>query len=200
VRHFPGVGGFPIEVIGVIEPVDPAQVEGLARQAMTNVRFFAPDATDAAREPQCSSREAEKNVAMLTGLQHAAAPEPTVQEFSALGQGVPAPNPQQRAGKLGGATPWSGSERPESVFLHRRRVHSRRGDGGPTMRDDDRMFAEVDPATLLTLHDGQTVRLKLPPLVLADLREPLNIHLDFDAETLDLVIARLKQLQARMRN
>jgi hypothetical protein len=68
------------------------------------------------------------------------------------------------------------------------------------MRDDDRMFAEVDPAKLLILTDAQTVRLKLPPLLLADLQEPLNIHLDFDAEMLGLVIARLKELQARMTN
>jgi hypothetical protein len=68
------------------------------------------------------------------------------------------------------------------------------------MRDDDRMSAEVDPAKLLTLYDSHTVRLKLPPLLLAELHEPLNIHLDFDAEMLDLMIARLKELQARMRN
>ncbi len=68
------------------------------------------------------------------------------------------------------------------------------------MRDDDRMSAEVDPAKLLTLHDAHTIRLKLPPLLLEELREPLNIHLDFDAEMLGLMIARLKELQARMQN
>ena len=68
------------------------------------------------------------------------------------------------------------------------------------MHDDDRTSAEVDPATLLTLHDSQTVRFKLPPLMLAELHEPLNIHLDFDAEMLGLMIARLKELQARMQN
>jgi hypothetical protein len=68
------------------------------------------------------------------------------------------------------------------------------------MRDDDRISAEVDPAKLLTLQDGHTVRLKLPPLLLEELREPLNIHLDFDAEMLGLMIARLKELQARMQN
>ena len=47
---------------------DPAQIEGLARLVMTNVRFFAPDAKDATLEPLCASREVEKNVAMLTGL------------------------------------------------------------------------------------------------------------------------------------
>ena len=47
---------------------DPAQVEGLARLVMTNVRFFAAAAKDAALEPQCAAREVEKNVAMLTGL------------------------------------------------------------------------------------------------------------------------------------
>ena len=47
---------------------DPAQVEGLAKLVMTNVRFFAPDAKDAALEPQCTAREVEKNVAMLMGL------------------------------------------------------------------------------------------------------------------------------------
>jgi hypothetical protein len=68
------------------------------------------------------------------------------------------------------------------------------------MRDDDRISAEVDPAKLLTLHDANTIRLKLPPLLLAELREPLNIHLDFDVEMLGLMIERLKELQARMRN
>jgi hypothetical protein len=47
---------------------DPAQVEGLAKLVMTNVRFFAPDVKDAALEPQCTAREVEKNVAMLMGL------------------------------------------------------------------------------------------------------------------------------------
>jgi len=47
---------------------DPAQVEGLARLVMSSVRFFAPDARDAALEPQCAAREVEKNVAMMTGL------------------------------------------------------------------------------------------------------------------------------------
>ena len=35
---------------------------------MPSVRFFAPDARDAALEPQCTAREVEKNVAMLMGL------------------------------------------------------------------------------------------------------------------------------------
>ena len=66
------------------------------------------------------------------------------------------------------------------------------------MRDDDRMSAEVDPATLLTLRDSNTVRLKLPPLPLAGNGEPLNIHLDFDAEMVGIIIGRLKELKARM--
>ena len=66
------------------------------------------------------------------------------------------------------------------------------------MRDDDRISAEVDPAALLTLRDSHTVRLKLPPLPLAGNGEPLNIHLDFDAEMVGIIIGRLKELQARM--
>lgn len=66
------------------------------------------------------------------------------------------------------------------------------------MRDDDRMSAEVDPATLLTLLDPNTVRLKLPPLPLAANGEPLNIHLDFDAEMVGIIIGRLRELKARM--
>jgi hypothetical protein len=66
------------------------------------------------------------------------------------------------------------------------------------MRDDDRMSAEVDPATLLTLLNPNTVRLKLPPLPLGSIGEPLNIHLDFDAEMVGIIIGRLRELQARM--
>jgi hypothetical protein len=71
---------------------------------------------------------------------------------------------------------------------------------GGTMRDDERISAEVDPAILLTLFDSNTVRLKLPPLPLEGMRGPLNIHLDFDAEMLGIIISRLKELQARMTN
>jgi hypothetical protein len=46
---------------------DPGQLEGLARVVILNVRFFTPDASDAALEPQCAAREVEKNVALLMG-------------------------------------------------------------------------------------------------------------------------------------
>ena len=67
-------------------------------------------------------------------------------------------------------------------------------------QDDDRLSAEVDPTTLLTLHDPQTVRLKLPPLTVGGTGEPLHIHLDFGAEMVGILIGRLKELQARMTN
>ena len=47
---------------------DPAQVEGLARVVMQNVRFFAAAARDADLEPQCVAQQVERNAAMMMGV------------------------------------------------------------------------------------------------------------------------------------
>src|SRR5262245_54084396 len=47
---------------------EPAQREGLARAVMANVRFFAPEANDAALEAQCTARDVENSLALLKGV------------------------------------------------------------------------------------------------------------------------------------
>ena len=51
---------------------------------------------------------------------------------------------------------------------------------------------------MFTLLDRETVRLQLPPLPVTGLAEPLRIHLDFDAESVDEMIERLTVLRAQM--
>ncbi len=63
---------------------------------------------------------------------------------------------------------------------------------------DDQMPVDIDPVKLLTLHDPETVRFSLPPLPIEGLPEPLNIHLDFDRETVEALMERLTTLYARM--
>jgi hypothetical protein len=54
-------------------------------------------------------------------------------------------------------------------------------------------------AQLWTLSADRTViGLQLPPLRLADLPKPLDVHLDFDAETVDAILERLTVLPAQM--
>jgi hypothetical protein len=61
------------------------------------------------------------------------------------------------------------------------------------------MLAEMPPERMLTLSDDRgTVRLQLPPMPIADLPEPLRIHLDFDAEMVDEILHRLTVLRSRM--
>ena len=54
------------------------------------------------------------------------------------------------------------------------------------------------PADMFTLHDCNTVRLLLPPQSVAGLGEPLRIHLNFDAESVDEMLERLTVLRAQM--
>ena len=66
------------------------------------------------------------------------------------------------------------------------------------MSTDD-MPADVDPEAMLTLSDDRTaVRLSLPLLPIVGLPEPLKVHMDWDAETVDAMMARLAVLRARM--
>jgi hypothetical protein len=62
------------------------------------------------------------------------------------------------------------------------------------------MPVELDVAGMWTLsEDGQSVRLRLPPLPLEGLPRALELHLDFDADAVDDILARLSFLRVRMR-
>jgi hypothetical protein len=64
---------------------------------------------------------------------------------------------------------------------------------------DDMMPFEADEAVMWTLSgDRETVRLVLPPLPIEGMPEPLQVKMDFDAEAVDAIIARLTVLRARM--
>ncbi len=57
---------------------------------------------------------------------------------------------------------------------------------------------EVD--LMWPLSDDCTIfRLALPPLPLENLPEPLKVHLDFDAESIDAILERLTMLRGQMR-
>jgi hypothetical protein len=64
---------------------------------------------------------------------------------------------------------------------------------------DNTTFADASEGEMWTLSpDRKTVRLDVPPVTLAGLREPVRIRLDFDAEGVDDVLRRLIVLRARM--
>jgi hypothetical protein len=64
---------------------------------------------------------------------------------------------------------------------------------------DDMMPFEADEAVMWTLSDGrEIVRLALPPLPIEGMAEPLQVTMDFDAEAVDAIIARLSVLRAQM--
>jgi hypothetical protein len=46
--------------------------------------------------------------------------------------------------------------------------------------------------------DRRSARLQLPPLAVAGLPEPLNVFMDFDAETIDEMLGRLTEARAHM--
>jgi hypothetical protein len=62
----------------------------------------------------------------------------------------------------------------------------------------DGMPIEHGPAEMFTLLDHDTVRLELPELPIAGRAEPLRIHLDFDADSVDEMIGRLIALRLQM--
>lgn len=64
------------------------------------------------------------------------------------------------------------------------------------MSDD--MPVDLSPAEMFTLLDPETVRLQLPALPVTGMAEPLRIHLDFDASSVDEVPERLTMLRAQM--
>ena len=57
----------------------------------------------------------------------------------------------------------------------------------------DMMRIEAEQEQIWTLSaDRKQVRLSLPDLPIAGLSTPLRVRLDFDAETIDLMIERLR--------
>jgi hypothetical protein len=69
------------------------------------------------------------------------------------------------------------------------------------MSEHDMMPIETDPETMWSLtEDRQAVRLTVPPLPLVGLPEPLRVHLDFEAEAIDVMIERLVFLRRQMGN
>jgi hypothetical protein len=46
--------------------------------------------------------------------------------------------------------------------------------------------------------DRRSVRMQLPPLKIARSPKPIDIHLDFETETVDEILQRLTELRAQM--
>jgi len=57
---------------------------------------------------------------------------------------------------------------------------------------------ESSPAGMFTLLDREKMRLQLPDLRVTGSAEPLRIHLDFDAASVDDMLERLTLLRAQM--
>ena len=65
----------------------------------------------------------------------------------------------------------------------------------------DMMPVAAEPEAMLKLSaDHRAVRLTLPPLPITGLPEPLNVHMEWDAETVDAMVARLAVLRKQMRD
>ncbi len=61
------------------------------------------------------------------------------------------------------------------------------------------MLADLNAEQMWTIAgDRATVRMQIPPLVLAGFPEPLRIHLDFDAGMIDDILRHLTVLRSRM--
>lgn len=67
------------------------------------------------------------------------------------------------------------------------------------MSTDRGMPADNDAEQRWVLNpDRRTLRFHLPPLPMGGRAEPLKVHLDFDAESIDEIIARLSRLRLQM--
>jgi len=61
------------------------------------------------------------------------------------------------------------------------------------------MAANIEIAQMWTLNDDrQSVKLSLPPLPLHGLPEPLRVTIDFEADMVEEILARLTQLRRQM--
>jgi len=63
---------------------------------------------------------------------------------------------------------------------------------------DELQFAIKSEEAWQLSGDRKSIRFHLPPLPIVGLNEPLCVHLDFDAESLDEMIDRLAVLRAQM--
>jgi hypothetical protein len=67
------------------------------------------------------------------------------------------------------------------------------------MNKEEMMPIVAEQATMWTVSaDRKTVRLALPPLSLDGIPEPITIHMNFDAETVDAILERLSILRSQM--
>jgi hypothetical protein len=67
------------------------------------------------------------------------------------------------------------------------------------MKNEDMRPIVAEHEFMWTLSaDRKTVRLTLPPLSLDGIPEPISIHMNFDAETVDEMLERLSFLRSRM--
>ena len=67
------------------------------------------------------------------------------------------------------------------------------------MDKEDKMPVRANQATMWTLSaDRNLVRLAVPPLRIVGFPKPLDVFMDFDAQTVDAMIERLTILRARM--
>ncbi len=65
--------------------------------------------------------------------------------------------------------------------------------------DDGTMAANIQIAQMWTLNDDrQSVKLSLPPLPLHGLPEPLRVTIDFEADMVEEMLARLTLLRRQM--
>ncbi len=65
--------------------------------------------------------------------------------------------------------------------------------------DDGTMAANIEIAQMWTLNDDrQSVKLRLPPLPLHGLPEPLRVTIDFEADMVDEMIRHLADIRSRM--
>ena len=68
-----------------------------------------------------------------------------------------------------------------------------------TMTDDRTLWNPARPENIWTLTPNRkNVRLTVPPVTLSGSAEPLELFLDFDAESVDAVIDRLTVLRSHM--
>jgi hypothetical protein len=68
------------------------------------------------------------------------------------------------------------------------------------MDSEDMMSVDLDVGAMWTLsEDHATVRLRLPPVVLEGLPRALELHLDFDIDAVEEILARLSALRVKMR-
>ena len=70
---------------------------------------------------------------------------------------------------------------------------------GEGKRWNDEQAAPMPQDQLWRLSDDRrTVRMRLPPLTLASLNRPVEIHFDFDADIVDQILQRLTELRLQM--